>query len=175
MLRSREKVVLALGACAAALILLLAFVIIPGISRVRSLSRASVAAEKELADLRKMRPELTTLDREVRRRLNQVNAAANAKQSPLARLTASIQEVGFPQSAFSLKSAGSHTGEFVGEESFDLKMENLTYLEAVRLLTRLSNGPLPVVVRSANLKSRYDDSKYLDATLRIGFLLPATK
>jgi hypothetical protein len=173
--RSREKVVLALGACAAALILLLAFVIIPGISRARSLSRSSVAAEKELAELRKMRPELTILDREVRRRLGQVTAAANIKQSPLAHLTASIQEAGFPQSAFSLKSAGTHTGEFVGEESFDLKMENLTYLEAVRLLTRLSNGPLPVVVRSANLKSRYDDSKYLDATLRIGFLFPVNR
>jgi len=174
-LRSREKVVLALGACAAVLILLLAFVVIPGISRIRSLSRGSVVAEKDLAELRKMRPELTILDREVRRRLNQVNAAANSQQSPLARLTASIQEAGFPQSAFSLKSAGSRTGEYVGEESFDLKMQNLTYLEAVRLLTRLSNGPLPVVIRSANLKSRFDDSKYLDATIRIGFLLPATR
>ena len=101
--------------------------------------------------------------------------SAHPQQSPLARLTAAIQEAAFPQSAFSLKSAGSRTGEYVGEESFDLKMQNLTYLEAVRLLTRLSNGPLPVVIRSANLKSRFDDSKYLDATIRIGFLLPATR
>ncbi len=54
-------------------------------------------------------------------------------------------------------------------------MENLTYLEAIQLLNRLEKGVLPVVVRSANLKSRYDDSKYLDATLRIGFLLPAKR
>lgn len=175
MFRSREKVVLALGACAAVLILFLSFVVIPGISRVRSLSRSSVVAEKDLADLRKMRPELTRLDREVRRRLTQVSAAANASQSPLARLTASIQETGFPQSAFSLKSAGSRNGEFASEEAFDLKMENLTYLEAIRLLTRLENGPLPVVVRSANLKSRFDDSKYLDVNLRIGFLTPANR
>ncbi len=175
MLRSREKVVLALGAVAAALILLLSFVVIPGVSRVRSLSRAASVAEKDLADLRKMHPELTRLDREVRRKLNQVSAAANSSQSPLARLTASIQEAGFPQSAFSLKSAGSRTGEYVGEEAFDLKMENLTYLEAIQLLNRLEKGVLPVVVRSANLKSRYDDSKYLDATLRIGFLLPAKR
>jgi hypothetical protein len=51
-------------------------------------------------------------------------------------------------------------------------MENLTYLEAARLITRLENGPLPVVIRSSLLKSRYDDAKYLDATFRIGFLLP---
>lgn len=173
MLRRREQVVLALGAAAAVLILLLSFVVIPGISRIRSLSRASVQAEQDLAELRRMRPELSGLDREVRRKMTAVAASANAAGSPLARLTGAIQEGGLPQAAFSLKSAGSRSGEFVAEEAFDLKAENLTYLEAVTLLTRLSNGPLPVVVRTVTLKSRYDDSKYLDATLRIGFLLPA--
>lgn len=175
MLRSREKIVLALGAAAAALILLLSFVVIPGISRVRALSRATVAAEKELAELRRMRPELTSLDREVRRKMAVVTGAANSSESPLARLTAEIHQAGLPQSAFSLKIAGPRTGEFISEEAFDLKVENLTYLEAVRLLKRLEDGTLPLVVRSANLKSRYDDSKYLDATLRIGFLLPADR
>jgi len=54
-------------------------------------------------------------------------------------------------------------------------VENLTYLEAIRLLSRMEGGALPLVVRSVNLKSRYDDNKYLDATLRIGFLLPMKK
>lgn len=175
MFRSREKIVLALGAAAAALILLLSFVVIPGISRVRSLSRAAVAAEKDLSELRRMRPELMSLDREVRRKMAVVTAAANSTESPLTRLTAEIQQVGFPQSAFSLKSAGPRNGEYVSEEAFDLKVENLTYLEAIRLLNRLEDGPLPLVVRSVNLKSRYDDSKYLDATLRIGFLLPLNR
>jgi len=173
--RSREKIVLALGAAAAALILLLSFVVIPGISRVRSLSRAAVAAEKDLSELRRMRPELMSLDREVRRKMAVVTAAANSTESPLTRLTAEIQQVGFPQSAFSLKSAGPRNGEYVSEEDFDLKVENLTYLEAIRLLSRMEDGPLPLVVRSVNLKSRYEDSKYLDATLRIGFLLPMSR
>ena len=175
MFRSREKIVLALGAAAAALILLLSFVVIPGISRVRSLSRATVAAEKDLAELRRMRPELIRLDREVRRKMAVVAAAANSSESPLTRLTAEIQKAGFPQSAFSLKSAGPRNGEYVSEEAFDLKVENLTYLEAIRLLSRMEGGPLPLVVRSVNLKSRYEDSKYLDATLRIGFLLPLNR
>ena len=175
MLRSREKIVLALGAAAAALIFLLSFVVIPGISRVRSLSRAAVAAEKDLAELRRMRPELVRMDRDVRRKMAVVTAAANSSESPLARLTAEIQQAGFPQSAFSLKSAGPRNGEYVSEEAFDLKVENLTYLEAIRLLKRMEDGPLPLVVRSVNLKSRYDDSKYLDATLRIGFLLPVKR
>ena len=131
-----------------------------------------MSAEKDLAELRRMRPELIRLDREVRRKMAVVAAAANSSESPLTRLTVEIQQAGFPQSAFSLKSAGPRNGEYVSEEAFDLKVENLTYLEAIRLLSRMEDGPLPLVVRSVNLKSRYDDNKYLDATLRIGFLLP---
>jgi type II secretory pathway component PulM len=172
-LRSREKIVLALGAAAVVVILLLSFVVIPGVSKVRSLSKASVRAEKDLEELRKMLPDLSRLDREVRRKMAVVTASANAKESPLTRLTGAIQQAGLPQSAFSLKSAGPRKGEYVSEEAFDLKVENLTYLEMVRLLKRMESGQLPVVVRSATLKSRYDDSKYLDGTLRIGFLLPA--
>lgn len=175
MLRSREKIVLALGAAAAALILLFSFLVIPGISRVRSLARASEAAERDLAELREMRPELTRLDREVRRKMGRVTAAANSPGSSLSRLTAAVQEAGFPQSAVSIKSGGTKTGEFVNEEAFDLKVENITYLEAVQLLQRLEAGPLPIAVRSASLKSRYDDPKYLDATLRVGFLAPAAR
>lgn len=175
MLRSREKIVLTLGAAAAALILLFSFLVIPGISRVRSLARAAETAEKELIDLREMRPELTRLDREVRRKMGRVTAAANSTGSSLSRLTAAVQEAGFPQSAVSIKSGGTKTGEFVNEEAFELKVENVTYLESIQLLQRLETGSLPVAVRSANLKSRYDDPRYLDATLRIGFLTPAVR
>lgn len=173
MLRSREKTVLVLGGAAAALILLVFFAVIPGINKVRTLSRASSLAERELADLRAMRPELERLDREVRPKAARVAAAANASESTLSRLTAAIQEAGFPQSSVILKSGGTREGEYFAEESFDLKIDNLTYLEAVRLLARLENGPLPVVVRTAQLKSRYDDGRYLDATLRLGFLKPS--
>lgn len=175
MLRSREKIVLVLGAVAAALILLFAFLVIPGVSRIRAQARASGAAEQELADLRKMSPELSRLDREVRRKMGRITAAANSPDSPLSRLTSAVQEAGLPQSAVGIKSGGIKTGEFVNEESFELKLENITYLEAVRLLQRFETGPLPIAVRSATLKSRYDDPRYLDATLRVGFLSPAAR
>jgi len=174
-LRSRERTILVLGGAAAGLILLVSFAVIPGLSKVRTLSRAASLAERELADLRAMRPELEVLDREVRPRAARVAGAANASESTLSRLTATIQEAGFPPASVNLKSGGTRDGEYFSEESFDLKIDNLTYLEAVRLLARLENGPLPVVVRTAQLKSRYDDSRYLDATFRLGFLKPSAK
>lgn len=175
MLRSRERAFLVLGGAAAAVILLVFFVAIPGVSKVRTLARASALAERELEEVRAMRPEIERLDRDVRPKAARVTAVANAPESVLSRLTSAIHDAGFPQSAVVLKAAGSRAGEYFSEESFDLKIDNITYLEAVNLLARLEDGPLPVVVRAAQLKSRYDDGRYLDATFRLGFLKPSGK
>ncbi len=175
MLRSREKAVLVLGGAAVALILIVSFAVIPGVKKVRTLSQASALAERDLADVRRMRPELERLDREVRPKATRVAASASAPESTLSRLTSTIQEAGFPPSSFSLKAGAARDGEYFSEETFDLRIDNITYLEALRLLARLETGPLPVVVRAAQLKSRFDDGRYLDATLRLGFLKASAK
>ena len=47
--------------------------VVPGVARVRTLSRAYSQAGKDLADLRGMRPELERIDREVRHRLRAID------------------------------------------------------------------------------------------------------
>lgn len=170
MLLEREKRVLAFGGAAAAILLVATFLVFPAVSRLKSLSRASKAAEAELAEVRRARPELEKLRRDAALRTAAVNAAADRKESPVARLTAILQDGGIPQSAISLKSGGGRDGETFREESFEVRMENLTYLEAVNTLQKLSGKDQPVVVRSALLKSRYDDPRYLDVTLNVGYL-----
>ena len=172
MLRDREKRVLVIGGAAAAVILLLTFVVIPGISRIRSQARAAAAAEVDLAEVRKARPEIERIQRETAARAGIVRAAANVKDAPLSRITSALQEAGIPQAALNIKSGGARDGDLFREESFDVRIENLTYLEAVNTLQRLSAGALPVTIRSATLKSRYDDPRYLDVTLRVGYLTP---
>jgi len=169
-LLDREKRVLAIGGVLAALLLLVAFVILPAVSRLRLVARQTAAAEKNLAEVRKAKPELERTRRETAQRTGVIAATANLKESPTARLTSILQEAGIPQSAISLKSGGARDGETFREESFDVRMENLTYLEAVKTLQRLSGPAVPLVVRSAQLKSRYDNPKYLDVTLRVGYL-----
>lgn len=172
MLRDREKRFVILGAAAAAFLLLLSFIVIPGISRIKSLARASTAAERDLAEVRKARPELERIQRDTVQRTAVVRAAANRKESPLVRLSNTLLDAGIPQSAFSIKSGGTRDGESFREESFDVRLENLTYLEAVRTLQKLSGPDQPMVVRSAVLKSRYEDPRYLDVTLRVGYFSP---
>jgi type II secretory pathway component PulM len=171
-LRDREKRVLGIGGTAAAVLLLLTFVVIPGISRIRSQARAAAAAESDLAEVRKARPEIERIQRETGAKAGIVRAAATVKDAPLSMITSALQEAGIPQTALNIKSGGARDGELFREESFDVRIENLTYLEAVKTLQRLSAGTLPVAIRSASLKSRYDDPRYLDVTLRVGFLSP---
>jgi type II secretory pathway component PulM len=171
-LRDREKRVLAVGGAAAAVILLFVFVVLPGFSRITSQARAVAAAESDLAEMRKARPEIERIQRETGAKAGIVRAAANVKDAPLTRITAALQEAGIPQAALNIKSGGARDGEQFREETFDVRIENLTYLEAVKTLQRLSAGSLPVTIRSASLKSRYDDPRYLDVTLRVGFLTP---
>ncbi|MBP2677691.1 MAG: hypothetical protein H6Q82_756 [Deltaproteobacteria bacterium] len=172
MLRDREKRVLAIGGAAAAILLLLTFVLIPGISRIKSQGRAAAAAESDLAEVRKARPEIERIQKETGAKAGIVRTAANIKDAPLSRITSALQEAGIPQAALNIKSGGARDGELFREESFDVRIENLTYLEAVKMLQRLSAGALPVAIRSASLKSRYDDARYLDVTLRVGYLTP---
>jgi type II secretory pathway component PulJ len=146
--------------------------VVPAVGKARSLSRTAAASESELAEVRKMRPELERMDRELRQKRSRIQAQAGSKESAAARLSGTLADAGFPQSVMAMKSGGAKDGEFFREESFDLRVENLTYLEAVKLVGKLESGPLPVVIRSAQHKSRYDDSRYVDAALRIGFLTP---
>jgi len=156
----------------AAALLLLTFVLIPGVSRIKSQTRAVAAAETDLAEMRKARPEIERIQSETNAKAGIVRAAANVKDAPLSRITSALQEAGIPQAALNIKSGGVRNGELFREESFDVRIENLTYLEAVTTLQRLSAGSLPVTIRSATLKSRYDDPRYIDVTLRVGFLTP---
>ena len=172
MLRDREKRVLLFGGAAAVVILILAFVVIPGASRIKSQARAVAAAEADLAEVRKARPEIERIKSETGAKAGIVRSAANVKDAPLSRITSALQEAGIPQSALNIKSGGVRNGDLFREESFDVRIENLTYLEAVKALQRLSAGSLPVAIRSATLKSRYDDPRYLDVTLRVGFFTP---
>jgi hypothetical protein len=169
-LRDRERRVLAIGGAAAAALLLLVFVVIPGVSRIRSQARAAAGAESDLAEVRKARPEIERIQRENGVKAGIVRTAANVKEAPLSRITSALQEAGIPQAALNIKSGGARDGELFREEAFDVRIENLTYLEAVKTLQRLATGPLPVVLRSTSLKSRYDDARYLDVTLRVGYL-----
>jgi general secretion pathway protein M len=67
---------------------------------------------------------------------------------------------------------GEERGAFV-EDAAEVKIEGLSANEAVNLLYRLEKGGRPVIVKKANLKTRFDDPSRLDLTLTIAILKAA--
>jgi general secretion pathway protein M len=67
---------------------------------------------------------------------------------------------------------GEERGGFI-EDAAEVKIEGLTANEAVNLLYRLEKGGRPVLVKRANLKTRFDDPSRLDLTLAIALLKAA--
>jgi len=66
----------------AAALLFLTFVLIPGVSRIKSQARAVAAAEADLAEVRKARPEIERIQKETGVRAGIVRTAANVKDAP---------------------------------------------------------------------------------------------
>ena len=98
-------------------------------------------------------------------------SAVTADDSP-AKL---IDEIGIKGKNSQIKPLkGEERPGFV-EDAAEIKIEGLSANEAVNLLYRLEKGTKPVVIKKANLKTRYDDPSKLDVTLNIALLKPASQ
>jgi len=96
-------------------------------------------------------------------------AGVRADDSP-AKIIETIGIKGTSSKVTPLK--GDERGGFT-EDSAEVKVEGLSLNEAVNLLFRLENGSRPVLVKKANLKTRFDNPAHLDLTLTIALLKPA--
>jgi len=86
-----------------------------------------------------------------------------------------IEEIGIKGKSSKITPLKSEErGGFI-EDSAEVKLDGLTLNEAVNLLYRLEKGTRPVLVKKANLKTRFDDPALLDLTLTIALLKPAPK
>lgn len=59
------------------------------------------------------------------------------------------------------------------EEAADIRIDGLTFNEAVNLLYRLEKGSRPLVIKKSNLRSRFDDPSRCDLSLIMALLKPA--
>jgi len=101
-------------------------------------------------------------------RLSNRLAAVRADDSP-ARL---IEETGIKGKSTQVKPVKGEELQGMVEDAAEIRLEGISANEAVNLIYRLENNQRPVVIKKANLKSRYDDPSRLDVTLTVGLLKP---
>lgn len=101
-------------------------------------------------------------------RLNNRLAAVKADDTP-AKL---LDEIGIKGKSSQVKPVKGADRQDVTEDAAEIKVDGITANEAVNLVYRLERGTRPVVIKKANLKTRYDDPSRLDLTLTVALIKP---
>lgn len=83
-----------------------------------------------------------------------------------------VEETGIKGKSTQVKPVKGEERQGVVEDAAEIRIEGITANEAVNLLYRLEKNSRPVIIKKANLKTRYDDPSRLDITLTVALLKP---
>ncbi len=86
-----------------------------------------------------------------------------------------VEETGIKGKSTQVKPVKGEELQGMLEDAAEIRIEGITANEAVNLLYRLEKNSRPVVIKRANLKSRYDDPSRLDITLTVALLKPISQ
>lgn len=115
----------------------------------------------------------------LKQRYREASAGAQKLSNRLSAVTADdsvaklIEEIGIKGKNSQIKPLKGEDRPGIVEDAAEVKIEGISANEAVNLLYRLEKGVKPVVIKKANLKTRYDDPAKLDVTLAVALLKPA--
>jgi general secretion pathway protein M len=151
-----------------AALLLLAIVYSALHDRVVKLEKKRVSREADLAEMMVLKQRHLEASAGAQKLSNRLSAVT-VDDSP-AKL---VEEIGIKGKSLQIKPLKGEDRPGFIEDAAEIKIEGVTANEAVNLLYRLEKGAKPVVIKKANLKTRYDDPAKLDVTLNIALLKPA--
>lgn len=154
--------------CLIAALLVLAIAYSALHDRIVRLEKKRVSREADLTEMMMLKQRHSEASAGAQKLSNRLSAVT-ADDSP-AKL---IEEIGIKGKNSQIKPLKGEERPGVIEDAAEVKIEGLTANEAVNLLYRLEKGAKPVVIKKANLKTRYDDPAKLDVTLNIALLKPA--
>ena len=59
------------------------------------------------------------------------------------------------------------------EDAADIRIENISFNEAINLLYRLEKGTRPIILKKCNIRARFDDPSRCDLVIDMALLKPA--
>lgn len=136
--------------------------------RIVRLEKKRVSRELDLTEMMLLQQRYREASAGAQKLANRLSAVA--ADDSVARL---IDEIGIKGKSSQIKPLKGEERPGMIEDAAEVKIEGLSANEAVNLLYRLEKGVKPVVIRKANLKTRYDDPAKLDVTLTLALLKSA--
>lgn len=84
-----------------------------------------------------------------------------------------IEEIGIKGRGVKISPLKGEERNGISEDAADVRVEGLTFNEAVNLIYRLEKGNRPLVIRKCNLRVRFDDPSRCDLAMILALLKPA--
>jgi len=84
-----------------------------------------------------------------------------------------MEEIGIKGKGIKIAPLKGEARGAVTEEVSDVRVEGLTFNEAVNLVYRLEKGTLPLVIKKLNIRTRFDDPSRCDLSMILALLKPA--
>jgi general secretion pathway protein M len=138
--------------------------------RISVLEKKRKAREHDLVEMMTLKRQFLSVKRSSQRFAGRL-AGVRGDDSP-AKI---IEEIGIKGKSSKITPLKTEERGGFTEDSAEVKLDGLSLNEAVNLLYRLEKGSRPVLVKKANLKTRFDDPSQLDLTLTIALLKPSTQ
>lgn len=151
-----------------AALLLLAILYLALHDQIKKLERKRVSREAALTEMMHLKQRHREASSGAQKLANRLSAVT-ADDTP----SKLIEEIGIKGKSSQVKVLKGEERAGYLEDAAEIRIEGLSANETVNLLHRLEKGAKPVVIKRANLKTRYDDPAKLDITLTLALLKPA--
>lgn len=165
-LSQRERVIVLAGGIVAVLSLLFAFILDPLLARLDRLERQALRKENDIA-------ELVLLSREYamkRDRLAKAESRLPAPDSQFSLLTfmeEAATKAGVRDWITAMQPQVQSLALGYQETAVDLRLEGVQLPELLALLVAIDQAPYDLQVRHLQVRPKYDNPLYLDATVRV--------
>ena len=136
---------------------------------IASLAQQRQSREQSLRELMSLKQRYQEAAGDAQRLSNRI-ASISPNDSPVNIIEelAIIPKGGFQAKPLPQQDRGAYT-----ENSALVTLSGLTLNETVNLLYRLEQGSKPVIIKQANLRTRFNDPSKLDVTMQLSLIRPA--
>ena len=160
---SRERVFLLAGAVLTIGLLGYHLVVSPFVDRLKVLDRLIIQKEKEIADLSQLRGQYLILQQKISTVEGRI-AKSEGGFSLFSFLEGIAVKNQIKDRIVFIRPQPSQVFGDYRELAVEVKVENVTLAQVVNLLDAIQGSPQFLRIRRAQLKARYNDPRFLDAT-----------
>jgi len=164
-LNEREKLVLAWGAVALLLLILVFGIILPYNAAMANLDSRIAQRQQQLEQVKVLQSEFQNLKKDLAQRERKLARSGNA--SAFSSIESIVNQLGFRDKLVSMRPQPAGEREGMQVETVAARIERINLEQLLRLLQSFESARVLLNVKSMQVRSRFDDAAQLNVELQI--------